>query len=131
MNNKTKGIARDAFGLWVSGLFKTVAGWNPELNFDQQKEEFFLVIKELLDAGKIKFIAPGADVYVSGLNPNPAFKIEDEICHWSIGSEEIVRYLRDQWPRDVEHEDGEDLVMYFFEIPSIIWVDDDGGYLAS
>lgn len=131
MKKTTQAIARDAFGLWISGLFKTVVGWHPELTFDQHKNEFFLVLKELLDAGVIKFIAPGADVYVSNLNPDPAFKIEDESCHWSIEAEDIVCYLRSQWPRDVAHEDDEDLVMYFFEMPSIIWVDDEGNYLAS
>ncbi|MNJ47931.1 hypothetical protein D3C77_431080 [compost metagenome] len=124
-------IVRDSFGLWISALFSAIGSWNPELSFSQQKEAFFSVIEYLLVTGKIKFIAPNADCYVSPDNPHPRFTINDEESHWGGDAKQIVAYLKDKWPESVVSEGDEALTLYFYEIPGIIWVDENGYFFAS
>lgn len=62
-------IVRDAFGRWISGLFGSVCGWNPSVKFIEQRELFFSLLEKLLDDGRVMFIAPGADCYISSDNP--------------------------------------------------------------
>ncbi len=82
-------------------------------------------------AGKVKFIAPGADCYVSPENPKPRFTIEDIDAQWNATPEEIVGQLRAQWPKQARNENDSELTMYFYSIPGIIWVGEDGALMAS
>lgn len=124
-------IVRDSFGLWISALFSAIGSWNPELSFSQQKDAFFSVIEYLLVTGKIKFIAPNADCYISSDNLHPRFSINDEESHWSLDAKQIVSYLKDKWPEGVVSESDEALTLYFYEVPGIIWVDENGCLFAS
>lgn len=124
-------IVSDSFGLWISALFSAVCSWNPELSFCQQKDAFFSVIEYLVANGKIKFIAPGADCYVTSDNPHPRFSIKDEECHWALDTSQIVAYLKDRWPDEVSSANEEALTVYFYKMPGIIWVDDTGVLFAS
>lgn len=47
-------IIEVSFGLWTTGLFSAVRGWNPNLSFDEQKESFFWICEKLLLDGKAK-----------------------------------------------------------------------------
>jgi len=85
----------------------------------------------MLKNGKIKFIAPGADCYVSSNNPNPRFTIYDIEAHWKAPAEEIIGYLRERWPASASEENDLDLAIYFYEIPGVIWVKDSGELVAS
>lgn len=124
-------ITRDSFGLWISALFSAIGSWNPELSFSQQKDAFFSLIEYLLVTGKIKFIAPNADCYISSGNPHPRFSVNDEESHWSLDAKQIVSYLKDKWPEGVVSESDEALTLYFYEMPGIIWVDENGCFFAS
>ncbi|WP_153066849.1 hypothetical protein [Xanthomonas arboricola] len=124
-------MVKESFGLRLSALFSSVGGNYPELNFSQQKESFFEAVEMLLKEGKIIFIAPGVDCYVSPDNKNPEFSIENTGAHWKDSSEKIISYLRERWPKDAVDENDDDLNMYFYEIPSVIWVDESGKYFAS
>jgi hypothetical protein len=124
-------IVRDSFGQWISALFSAIGSWNPELSFPQQKDAFFSVIEYLLTTGKIKFIAPNADCYISSDNPHPKFSINDEAAHWRLNATQIVSYLKEKWPEGVVSEGDEALTLYFYEVPGIIWVDENGCLFAS
>ncbi|RKE24463.1 hypothetical protein B0G76_8351 [Paraburkholderia sp. BL23I1N1] len=124
-------IIQDSFGLWITGLFSAIGGWNPALSFEQHKAAFFWLIEHLLRTGKIKFIAPGADCYVSPENPHPRFTIHDDEAQWNDSPEAIVAQLRAQWPQDARDEDDLDLIAYLYSMPGVIWVGDDGTLVAS
>ncbi|MDR6670370.1 hypothetical protein [Rhizobium sp. 1399] len=124
-------IVRDSFGLSIAGLFSATSAHTRSLSFEQQKQTFFCLIEQLLTSGRIKFIAPGVDCYVSAANPNPRFTISDSEAQWSASPKDIVMQLSAQWPEQVHDEYDVDLVTYFYSIPGIIWVDDDGTLVAS
>ena len=124
-------IVNDSFGLWVSGLFSAISSWNPTLSFEEHRDAFFWLIEQLLRAGKIRFIAPGADCYTSHKNPYPRFTINDDEAQWREAPEEIVAQLRSEWPEHTCNESDLDLVTYFYSIPGIIWIGEDGTLVAS
>lgn len=124
-------IVRDAFGQWVSGLFGAVCGWNPSVKFTEQKELFFSLLEKLLDDGRVMFIAPGADCYISSDNPKPKLTIEDPDAHWKAPVAEIMRFVRDGWPSGANDMNDLELTYYFYELPGLIWVREDGKLVAS
>lgn len=111
-------IIRDSCGLWMSGLFSAISGWNPHFTFEDQKSAFFYLIEKLLNEGKIKFYVP-KELWNGG---NEIWEVEPEI---------IVSYLRRKWPNRVSSENDIALTNYFYDMPAIIWVDEDGSFLAS
>ena len=115
-------IIRDSFGLWITGLFDSIRHWNPTFSFDEYKAAFFDVVRQLLDEGKIMFIAPGADCYTSPANPRPRYTIYDQDAQWHETPEEIIRQLRVQWPSHVCDANDAELAVYFYMIPGVIWV---------
>lgn len=119
-------IINSSFGSWVTSLFSAISEWNHGISFMEQKEEFFWLLEFLLKNGKIKFIAPGADCYVSPSNPNPRFTIYDHEAQWQASTSEIINYFRNHWPPDVSEENDPNLLTYFYEMPGIIWVDQNG-----
>lgn len=123
-------IVRDSFGLWITGLFSAISSWNPTLSFEEHKEAFFWLIERLLRAGKVKFIAPGADCYTSPENPHPRLTIQDSEAQWHEAPEVIVARLRAEWPEHARDENDLDLTTYFYSIPGIIWVGADGRLVA-
>jgi hypothetical protein len=124
-------IVKDAFGLWITGLFSAISSWNPTLTFEEHKDAFFWLLERLLRRGEVKFIAPGADCYVSLKNPHPRLTIQDEEAHWQETPEAIIAQLRDWWPESARREDDLELTTYFYRIPGIIWVAKDGTFIAS
>ncbi|WP_175941830.1 hypothetical protein [Burkholderia pyrrocinia] len=124
-------IVRDAFGLWISGLFSAVCGWNPGASFLEKKEFFFKLLEKLLREGKVMFIAPGADCYVSPSNPTPKFTVEDPEARWSAPVSEIMNYVRSRWPEEAGDENDVELTYYFYELPGLIWVGEDGRLVVS
>ncbi len=73
-------ILRCSFGLWISGLFSAISGWNSGITFQEQREAFFGLLEQLLNEGKIKFCPP-----------NEFFGVRDTMCgmlmqirFWSI-----------------------------------------------
>ena len=124
-------IVRDAFGQWISGLFGAVCGWNPNVRFTEQKELFFSLLENLLDDGRAMLIAPGADCYISTDNPNPKLTIEDPDVHWKAPVAEIMRFVRDGWPSGANDMNDLELTYYFYELPGLIWVTEDGKLVAS
>jgi hypothetical protein len=124
-------IINSSFGLWISSLFSAISGWNPEISFDEQKEAFFWLVELMLKSGKMKFIAPGADCYVSPSNPNPRFTIHDIDAQWQAPASEIINYLRERWPSATSGEHDPSLSVYFYEIPGVIWVSETGELVAS
>lgn len=124
-------IINGCFGLWISSIFSAVCEWNPELSFEEKKEEFFLILEYLLEKKKIKFIKPGADCYISIKNPKPSLSIENPDSHWSASTHEIISNLKEKWPANVTDENDIDLNFYFYEIPGIIWIGENGELVAS
>ena len=111
-------IIDDAKGLWLSGLFGSIVGWNPNKSFYEHKNLFFYVIKKLLDDQVIKFCSPD----------DPLGK---NISYWNANSQEIVNYLEVHWPENSVEEDDDELNMYFYEMPAILWKDESGKYVGS
>lgn len=109
-------IVSNAFGLWLSALFSNIGGYNPELNFTQQRDEFFELISELLEKNTIKFAAP-----------NEIWSKQNDV--WQATPQIIVDYLREKWPPHAESESQ--LTDYFFDVPAVLWVEEDGSLRAS
>ena len=111
-----------AFGQWVNGLFT----WHPNLPFLEQKEAFFILIRKLLNEGRVKFVKPDADVYCRGeTNSTPKLTINDIEAHWNASTDDIIFYLRGKWPKSAAHQDDLDLNAYFYEVPALIWKGED------
>lgn len=123
-------IINSSFGLWITSLFSAISGWNRGISFEEQKEAFFWLLEFLLESGKIKFIAPGADCYISPSNPNPRFTIHDRDAQWQASASEIIGYLRERWPANVSEENDPILLTYFYELPGVIWVSQNGDLVA-
>ena len=124
-------IVRDSFGLWLTGLLSAIGGHNPDISFDAQREQFFMLIEYLLHKGTIKFIAPNADCYISPDNPNPRFTIYDADAYWNISPREIVSFLRQNWPSKALSENDTTLLLYLYEMPAVVWFDEKGEPVAS
>ncbi|OAV21309.1 hypothetical protein AO372_1223 [Moraxella catarrhalis] len=109
----------DAKNLWFSALFENIPASLPNITFEEQKALFFMLTKEALDADLIKFIPPN-DIWYEGYDI------------WDVSSDEIVAYLRDNFPKDAT--DGLDSCVnnYFYDIaPAALWRQDDGSYYGS
>jgi hypothetical protein len=130
MNHENK-IIHDAFGLWISGLFSAVCGWNPNASFVEQKEFFFALLEKLLRENKVMFIAPGADCYISPINPKPKFTIKDSRAIWNAPIPEIMNYVKSRWPEKVVDDKDVELTYYFYELPGLVWIDENGRPVAS
>ena len=103
-------IYEDSFGLWVSGLFGAISGNNPGISFEEHKEVFFWILEQWIQSGKILFCDP----------QDPLGK------PWKADAKEIILYLKERWPESAKAEDDENLNLYFYEIPAILWVGEDG-----
>lgn len=123
-------IVHASYGSWMFTLFTEIGALNPTLSFVQRKDAFFGLVAELLARGKIKFIAPGADCYVSPATPHPSLTIHDTDAHWKATPQEIVAHLRSMWPDAVTDEEDEELLIYFYRIPGVIWVSASGSYVS-
>ena len=111
-------ILNDSKGLWLSGFFGSIVGWNPNKSFYEHKSIFFSMIKELLDDQVIKFCSPN----------DPLGKV---IPYWDTNSQEIVNYLEQHWPENAKAEDDDELNFYFYEMPAILWRNESGKYVGS
>lgn len=124
-------VIRDAFGQSIYGLFAAVCGWNPSMKLSEQRESFFFLLEKLLEDGRVRFIAPGADCYISTENPRPKLAIEDQNAQWHAPVGEIMAFVRNRWPAEVNQKNDLELTYYFYELPGLIWVDKDGKLVAS
>lgn len=124
-------VTRTAFGQWVSGLFGAVCGCYPNTKFHEQKELFFLILEKLLKSGRVIFIVPGSDCYISAQNPTPKLTIENPEAHWNAPVSEIMNFVRNKWPAQANDMHDLELTYYFYELPGLIWVGDDGKLVAS
>lgn len=109
----------DAKNLWLSALFYNVSGYYHNISFKQQKEIFFLLIKDGLDGAIIKFMPPN-HLWYEGYDI------------WDVSPDEIVAYLKDNFPKDATDELDEDVNLYFYiTAPAVLWRQDDGSYYGS
>lgn len=109
----------DAKNLWFSALFENIPASLPNITFEVQKALFFMLTKEVLDTGLIKFVPPNG-IWHQGYDI------------WDVSSDEIIAYLRDNFPKDAT--DGLDSCVnnYFYDIaPAVLWRQDDGSYYGS
>ncbi|VVH58315.1 hypothetical protein BSPWISOX_1135 [uncultured Gammaproteobacteria bacterium] len=128
----------DEFGKWIHALFG--ASWellednlNRECSFTEGKEVFFLTLKKLLDDNKVVLFAP-----YSMFNENTSQwdktitirKYGDTV--WGLPSKEIIQYMRDVFPKDIEKENDDKLIDFWFseECPQIGWVDQKTGEIV-
>lgn len=114
------------FGQWVSALFGAVCGCYPNTKFQEQKEMFFLLLEKMLKNGRVMFIVPGADCYISPHNPTLKLTIENPEAHWNAPVSEIMDFVRNKWPAQANDVNDIELTYYFYELPGLIWVGDDG-----
>lgn len=105
-----------AFGLWTNALFSNILGYNPEISFEEQTEAFFMLLEDLLNSGQVKFCTP-----------NHLWQPGNDI--WDAEAEDIISYLKSEWPSNAHSES--DLNDYFYKIPAIVWVADDGSLHGS
>jgi hypothetical protein len=123
VNDRYVECVQNQFDLWIIGLFYCFS----DLALDDQKTAFFMLLTRLLKEGKVRFIKPGADFYYNErTNPNPKFTINDIEAHWIAPTEHIVQHLKVAWPEEADNKDNSKLNAYFYEIPALIWRDDEG-----
>ena len=121
-----------SFGMWINGLWGNMLFDNREWSFCEQKEAFFILLRRLLEEGRVKFVQPEADVYYNAtLNPHPRYTINDPEAHWEAPPEEIIAYLQEHWPNTATDKDDADLNAYFYRMPAIIWKGEDGKFYGS
>ena len=111
-------IVDDSGGLWLSGLFGAVVGWNPDNSFYENKDVFFSIIEELLNEQVIKFCSPD----------DPLGKVTP---YWDTDSKIIINFLKQHWPENANSEEDDELNFYFYEMPAVLWLDETGKYLGS
>lgn len=125
-------IVSDSFGMWIIALWGNISFQNPGLALQEYKTSFFMMLEKLLDEGKVRFVKPDADVYYNAkTNPNPRYTINDVESHWNVNTEEILSYLKDEWPSAAKDKDDLELNAYFYKIPAIIWRGEDGKWYGS
>ncbi len=121
-------IAAECFGLWSNSLWQRYDGIS---SFSELKDAFFYLISRLLDEGKIRFIKPNENVLFVADGSLPSKTICDESTHWTGPIKKIISYLRRLWPSSAQDFDDEELSVFFYEIPPIIWRDKDGNWRGS
>ncbi|WP_321788080.1 MULTISPECIES: hypothetical protein [Paraburkholderia] len=114
--NGIENIIHNTSGLWITALFDGILVPNPALTFSEHKEAFFWLVEKLLQDGKIKFCPP-----------NELWREGYDI--WNVDISTIMTYLRSHWPQSVNSKNDIALADYFYAIPSIIWIDDNGEIL--
>lgn len=80
---------------------------------------------------KQKFLKPSVDCYVSPSNAKPKFTVEHPDMQWEEVPKDIIAYLRDNWPGRASDENDPELLTYFYNLPAIVWIKEDGSLLAS
>jgi hypothetical protein len=124
-------IVKDVFGLSLASLFSAVSGRNPQATFSEKKVTFFSLLTRLLNGGRMMFIVPGADCYVSSEKPTSELTIYDAAARWTAPTNEIVQFISERWPSEVNNDDDIELLIYFYTLPGLIWVTDDGEFISS
>jgi hypothetical protein len=111
-------IVKHAFGMWIIALYGNIKGYNPGLTFSEHNEAFFALLKELLDKNKIRFCAEDDPLGKAGR-------------FWVADSATIIKELRNQWPESARAENDIDVTLYFYKIPAVVWVAEDGSLHGS
>jgi hypothetical protein len=104
----------DCFAHWVNCLWFKYPGFS----FEENKEAFFWLLEKLLREGKVKFRHPEDPWNTYGMV-------------WNVPIGEKISYLRSKWPVSAKDELDADLNMYFYEIPAIVWLGEDGKWYSS
>jgi len=110
-------IALDAFGKWSNALFASIRTYNEYANFSDYKDAFFLILKKFLDERKVYFEDPNSK-FGSG-------------TIWQADTDTIIQYWLDHWPKAADNLGDADLNIYFYKMPAILWVGDDGKLYSS
>ena len=121
-------VAAECFGLWSNCLWRRYDGID---EFIQLKEAFFYLTGRLLDDGLIRFVTPGLDVYFVANREPPTRQAKFTDTHWIAPTDEILAFLRKNWPQTARHFDDADLNQYFYEIPPMVWKDKSGEWIGS
>jgi hypothetical protein len=118
----------DCFGYWLGFWYG-----DESFTLEETKELFFLTLKKLLDDNKVVLFAP-----YSMFNENTSQwdktitirKYGDTV--WGLPSKEIIQYMRDVFPKDIEKENDDKLIDFWFseECPQIGWVDQKTGEIV-
>lgn len=111
-------IAKGAKNQWVSAIFSSIAGHIPGISFSDQRDEFFRLIFKWLEEGRIRFSVP-----------NELWQPGDDL--WDASPQEIVAYLRARWPTEAADEDDPRINDYMYDIPAVVWKQEDGSWYGS
>ncbi|WP_146193144.1 hypothetical protein [Maritimibacter sp. 55A14] len=121
-------IISNCFGLWINCLW---IRYEELSSFDEYREAFFLLLRRLLDEGHVRFIKPDIDIYFVAGKPPPNLSIDDEENHWIADTDGILEHLRKSWPECANNFNDESVSLFFFEIPPLIWKDENGVWRGS
>jgi hypothetical protein len=111
-------IVKNSFGLWITALFDAILVPNPNLTFQEHKEAFLWLVEQLLREGRIKFCPP-SELWREGYDI------------WDADVFTIITYLRGHWPDSARSNSDLVLSDYFYAMPAILWVGDDGKITSS
>ena len=56
--------------------------------------------------------------------------IADPEARWRAPISEIMDFVRNKWPREVNDMNDLELTYYFYDLPGLIWVGEDGKLVA-
>ena len=128
-------LIEDCFGQWIGF-------WYGDKNFtlEETKELFFLTLKKLLDDDKVVFFPPDKlwDKKLNTWKTNIRIhtqhytnRTSEDIELWDVTSDEVISYIRNVFPKDVEDENDLKLNDFWYggECPAIGWIDQEDGFI--
>lgn len=109
-------------GLWINALFSVVT--IPELTLEEQKEAFLLLLRRLLDEGRVYLEEPADAAYGSKTVLNADV--------WAAPHEHMIEHIHRYWPEDIEDENDLRLTDFWYDIhcPRILWFDEENNRLV-
>jgi len=125
---------------YPSGWINAVWWHDDNLTFSEQKELFFLTLKKLLDDDKVVFFPPDKlwDKKLNTWKTNIRIhtqhytnRTSEDIELWDVTSDEVISYIRNVFPKDVEDENDLKLNDFWYggECPAIGWIDQEDGFI--
>lgn len=105
---------------WLSAMFSAIPYVFSNITFNEQKEIFFLLLREWLESGIVKFDTPPTEDFVG------------QSGFWNADNKSIMSYLYNGFPKDAVDEFDEDVNLYFYIVaPPVNWLQEDGSYNGS
>lgn len=113
-------ILTDCKNMWLDAMFYAIRYEDKSITFEEQKQIFFMLVEEWLKAGIIKFDTPPLEEFIGVQG------------FWEESHDNIIKYLRDNFPKDADSENDMEVNLYFYTVaPPVLYRQEDGSYCGS